>query len=141
MITRGAVALFCSLELHDKSDNVILDADGNIAVEKSIEMHSRRKRYAKGLRWKRQEDNIRVKMFWTDPGVSFPEFVRLQLYGTTDHKTIGCLTVEVETPKVFFMTIPNLLQRKIVDMEIREVLEFDLDVEDYDDSILRSWDF
>lgn len=111
----------------------ILTADGErISIEAAIEKYSGRHRYGGGFHWEHKDEVIRLDMYWLTASV--PKDLRLQLYGTTEHQTIGCLIVECEAPDLIVNNVAyRRLQRNVVDFSVVRVIEYDADVEDFEE--------
>ena len=124
MITEGTIALFCGKEINR-------EALGN------------RDRYGGGIRWRRTETHIRINMFFRYADIGIPKDSRLHLFGTTPENTIGCIVIEsIQTPKPLLNTPPHVLIRNNpLDIPYNSVLEYALNVEDYDDAVIDFDDF
>ena len=113
MITEGKVALFCSRELN---------ADGY------------RPRYGAGLHWRRTDDTVDVSMFYLDALVPIP--IRVHLFGDTTDETIACLVLESESPEALQVAKQGKLHRVPLTFAYPSVLEYEPNIESYDDSVI-----
>ena len=119
MITKGKIALFCGKEINKA-------ALGN------------RDHYGAGILWTRTDTHIRINMFWRYANITIPEDSRLHLFGTTPENTIGCIVIaSIETPKPLLNAPPHALIRNTpLDISYDSVLEYALNVEEYDDDVI-----
>lgn len=108
----------------------ILTADGErISIEAAVEKYSGRYRYGGGFHWEHKDGIIHLGMYWLTARV--PKDLRLQLYGTTEHQTIGCLIVECEAPDLIVNSVAyRRLQRNVIDFSAVRVIEYEADVEE-----------